>query len=186
VPPPQGQNSGHATDALWRRHAAGHTHSIAQLTLTRVLWCGNVPAGAHQGQQRLSAAKLAEALYKTDAKGLPSSWTANLVGEGRYQLSFWMVIGALAVSFWQRPRATLDLDFEVLADANGLERLRVSASSRGFGIDESWMDWNPLLKESEPRLVYGGIPVDILLPRDEQDRQALQRPGRKRVGATIL
>jgi hypothetical protein len=47
--------------------------------------------GQHHGQQLLSAAKLAEALYKTDAKGLPSGWTGNRFGEGRYHLSFWSV-----------------------------------------------------------------------------------------------
>jgi hypothetical protein len=46
--------------------------------------------GQHQGQQVLSAAKLAEALYKTDAMGLPSR-EENRFGEGRYQLSFWSV-----------------------------------------------------------------------------------------------
>ncbi|MGH8072303.1 MAG: serine hydrolase [Candidatus Entotheonellia bacterium] len=46
--------------------------------------------GQHQGQQLLSAAKLAEALYKTTAMGLPSR-EENRFGEGRYQLSFWSV-----------------------------------------------------------------------------------------------
>jgi hypothetical protein len=46
--------------------------------------------GQHQGQQVLSAAKLAEALYKTKAMGLPSR-EENRFGEGRYQLSFWSV-----------------------------------------------------------------------------------------------
>ena len=46
--------------------------------------------GQHQGQQLLSAAKLAEALYKTDAMGLPSG-LMNQFGEGRYHLSFWSV-----------------------------------------------------------------------------------------------
>ena len=42
--------------------------------------------GQHQGQQLLSATKVAEALYKTDARGLP-------IGESgaRYHLSFWSV-----------------------------------------------------------------------------------------------
>jgi hypothetical protein len=47
--------------------------------------------GQHHGQPLLSAAKLAEALYKTDAKGLPSGWTANRFGKGHYHLSFWSV-----------------------------------------------------------------------------------------------
>jgi hypothetical protein len=46
--------------------------------------------GQHQGQQLLHAAKLAEALYKTTAMGLPSR-QENPFGEGRYHLSFWSV-----------------------------------------------------------------------------------------------
>lgn len=47
--------------------------------------------GQHQGQQLLSAATLAEALYRTDARGLPSGWTANRFGDGRYHRSLWSV-----------------------------------------------------------------------------------------------
>jgi hypothetical protein len=46
--------------------------------------------GQHHGQQLLHAARLAEALYKTDAMGLPSR-QENRFGEGRYHLSFWSV-----------------------------------------------------------------------------------------------
>jgi hypothetical protein len=44
--------------------------------------------GQHQGQQLLHAGKLAEALYKTNARGLPS-YLENRFGVGRYHLSFW-------------------------------------------------------------------------------------------------
>jgi hypothetical protein len=44
--------------------------------------------GQHQGQQILHAAKLAEALYKTKAMGLPTGGQ-NRYGEARYHLSFW-------------------------------------------------------------------------------------------------
>jgi hypothetical protein len=46
--------------------------------------------GRHQGQQLLSAAKLAEALYKTQARGLPTGGK-NQFGGARYHLSFWSV-----------------------------------------------------------------------------------------------
>jgi hypothetical protein len=46
--------------------------------------------GQHQGQQLLSAAKLAEALDTTGTRGLPSR-QENRFGEGRYHLSFWSV-----------------------------------------------------------------------------------------------
>jgi hypothetical protein len=43
--------------------------------------------GQYEGRQLLSAAKLAEALYKTKAMGLPSG-LKNQYGEARYHLSF--------------------------------------------------------------------------------------------------
>jgi hypothetical protein len=46
--------------------------------------------GQHQGQQLLSAAKLAEALDKTEVRGLPTG-RKNRYGEERYHLSFWSV-----------------------------------------------------------------------------------------------
>ncbi|HEV2054337.1 MAG TPA: serine hydrolase domain-containing protein [Methylomirabilota bacterium] len=46
--------------------------------------------GRHDGQQILSATKLAEALYRTRATGLPTL-RSNLFGEQRYHLSFWSV-----------------------------------------------------------------------------------------------
>jgi hypothetical protein len=46
--------------------------------------------GQHQGQQLLPAAKLAEALHKTDTRGLHSR-QENRFGAGRYHLSFWSV-----------------------------------------------------------------------------------------------
>jgi hypothetical protein len=54
--------------------------------LTTLLQSG----GQHQGRQLLSATKLAEALYQTDAIGLPSGRT-NRFGEGRYHRSLWSV-----------------------------------------------------------------------------------------------
>lgn len=44
--------------------------------------------GRHQGRQLLSATKLAEALYRTEAMGLPTAWE-NRFGQGRYHRSFW-------------------------------------------------------------------------------------------------
>ena len=44
--------------------------------------------GRHQGRQLLSAAKLAEALYKTHIMGLPTG-EKNRFGDARYHLSFW-------------------------------------------------------------------------------------------------
>jgi hypothetical protein len=46
--------------------------------------------GRHQGRQLLSAAKLADALYKTTNNGLPTGGK-NRFGDQRYHLSFWSV-----------------------------------------------------------------------------------------------
>jgi hypothetical protein len=55
--------------------------------LTTLLQSG----GRHDGQQLLSARKLAEALYRTSpAGGLPLGWHYR-AGEGRYHLSFWSI-----------------------------------------------------------------------------------------------
>jgi hypothetical protein len=44
--------------------------------------------GRYEGQPLLHAGRLAEALYQTDARGLPTGWE-NRFGEGRYHRSFW-------------------------------------------------------------------------------------------------
>jgi hypothetical protein len=55
--------------------------------LTTLLQAG----GRHDGQQLLSARKLAEALYRTSPdSGLPLGWHYR-AGEGRYNLSFWSI-----------------------------------------------------------------------------------------------
>ncbi len=46
--------------------------------------------GRHRGQQLLSAANLADALYRTSAVGLPTG-AKNRFGDAQYHLSFWSV-----------------------------------------------------------------------------------------------
>ena len=46
--------------------------------------------GRYDGQQVLSASRLAAALYRTAAMGLPTGWK-NRFGDARYHLSFWSV-----------------------------------------------------------------------------------------------
>lgn len=120
----------------------------------------------------------------TEADVTRTLWAArDLLRASRVQ---YMLIGALALSAWGRPRATLDLDFQVLTDADGLERLQRAAPAWGFAVDESWMEWNPLLRGSQIRLVADRVPVDLLLPRDDQDREALGRRRKKRLGTKIF
>jgi Beta-lactamase len=83
--------------------------------------------GQHHGQQLLSAAKLAEALYKTDAKGLPSGWTGNRFGEGRYHLSFWSVPYRTASGcFFQIPFMAGGGGNIVMLLPNGLSAFRIA------------------------------------------------------------
>jgi hypothetical protein len=59
----------------------------------------------HQGWQLLSAVNVAQALYKTNAIGLPSG-EKNRFGEGRCPLSFWYVPYRTATGgFFQSPQA---------------------------------------------------------------------------------
>ena len=66
---------GGAAFRTWRMASTSTIDDLAKLTT--LLQHG----GQHQGQQLLSAAKLAEALYKTEAMGLPSG-EKNRFGEG--------------------------------------------------------------------------------------------------------
>jgi hypothetical protein len=89
-----------------------------------------------------------------------------------------MVIGAFALSAWGRPRATLDLDFMILADEfpRGLWK---ALNSAGFHTDQTWASHNPMLRGSQIRMRSGGIVVDILNPRDEHDRYAFKNRRKK-------
>ena len=47
-----------------------------------------VSGGRHDGEQLLSATKLAEALYQTDVRGLPTG-ASNRFGDGSYHMTLW-------------------------------------------------------------------------------------------------
>jgi len=93
----------------------------------------------------------------------------------------YMMIGAWALAVWGRPRATMDLDFLVMVDDKGLERLGEQLIQEGFSLDETWLDWNPLLKGSQLRMQYHDVIVDLMRPRDVHDNQAFERRKRKRL-----
>lgn len=65
----------------------------------------------------------------------------------------YMIIGAMAVAMWGQPRATADVDFTVLTDPEGLESLGAEAERQGFVIDRQWLEWNPLQREFQMRLM---------------------------------
>lgn len=93
----------------------------------------------------------------------------------------YVLIGAWALTAWGRPRATNDLDFLVLVNEADLHRLGDRISQKGFKLDETWQEWNPMLKGFHLRLQDQGIPVDLLRPRDPHDQQIFRRKRKKRM-----
>lgn len=93
----------------------------------------------------------------------------------------YVLVGAWALAVWGRPRATLDLDFVVMADRDGLERVGARMVRAGMEIDDAWRKWNPMLRGSQLRLRFRGVAVDVLRPRDAHDRQIFRRRRRKRM-----
>ena len=93
----------------------------------------------------------------------------------------YMMIGAWALAVWGRPRATMDLDFLVMTDDKGLGRLERHLLQEGFFSDETWLEWNPMLKDLQRRMQFQGVAVDLMRPRDIHDDQAFERRKRKRL-----
>jgi len=96
------------------------------------------------------------------------------------------LIGAMALNIYGRPRTTLDIDFLILLDEADLSNIKVMALPEGFGIDEEWAKWNPMIAKSQARLIVQNISVDIMLPRDEHDKASLKRRRRKKIGNKML
>ncbi len=92
----------------------------------------------------------------------------------------YMIIGGIAVSVWGRPRTTLDIDFAVLTNREGLDRFGRRAERYGFRIDHQWAEWNPMARANQLRLIHGNLRIDLLLPADENVRHALTRRCLKR------
>lgn len=103
--------------------------------------------------------------------------TADLLRRARLR---YMIIGGIAVSVWGRSRTTLDIDFAVLTNREGLERLGRQAERSGFRIDHQWAEWNPMARANQLRLIHRNLRIDLLLPTDEHDRHALTRRYLKR------
>jgi hypothetical protein len=90
--------------------------------------------GQHQGQQVLHTAKLAEALYKTKALGLPTR-QENRFGKGRYHLSFWSVPYRTANGcFFQIPYMVGAGGNLVVLLPNGISAFRFAAGEN-FDVD---------------------------------------------------
>src|SRR5213594_2389239 len=78
----------------------------------------------------------------------------------------YMLIGALALPVWGRPRATLDIDFMIMANAVP-ERLIMRLATLGFHRDLEWEKLNPFLQGVQNRFRSKTLTLDILLSRDE-------------------
>jgi predicted nucleic acid-binding protein len=74
------------------------------------------------------------------------------------------VIGAWALGACGRARATLDLDFLVMVDEEGLLRLVALMAQRGMVADAGWQESSPMLRGSQMR--FQGVLVDVLRPDD--------------------
>ncbi len=90
----------------------------------------------------------------------------------------YMLIGALALPVWGRPRATLDIDFMILA-AEFPERLIVRLSALGFDRDVEWERLNPFLRGAHARFRSKILTVDILLRSNEHHENAFRRRCKK-------
>lgn len=93
----------------------------------------------------------------------------------------YMLIGAWVLVAWGRPRATLDLDFLVLVNEKDLDRLSARMTRAGMTLDETWLEWNPLLRGYQLRFQCQGGTIDLLRPRDPHDQQVFQRRRKKRL-----
>jgi hypothetical protein len=87
----------------------------------------------------------------------------------------YMIVGALAVAMWGRPRATADIDITLRGDAERLESLTARAERAGFMLDREWLEWQPLLRDRHRRLTAPGSIVDLMRPRDAHEEGALGR-----------
>jgi len=91
----------------------------------------------------------------------------------------YMMIGALALSLWGRPRGTLDLDFMVQIEATGFSHLLQQAKRYGLTVDRAFRRVNPMLRRSQIQLRSGALRFDLLRPRDRHDQEAFKRRQRR-------
>ena len=87
----------------------------------------------------------------------------------------YMIFGAVAVGVWGRIRTTLDVDFLVQTDEEGLSRLETTAESSGIGVDRRWLDWNPMRRGVQIRLILEPFRADVVRATDAHDRAAMER-----------
>jgi len=87
-----------------------------------------------------------------------------------------MLMGALALGFYGEGRATRDVDLMIgVDDGSAIEQVRHRATERGFTVDENWHERYPDVRAWQIRLIYSGMFIDVMRPRDDQDVSACQR-----------
>ncbi len=87
----------------------------------------------------------------------------------------YMIIGAMAVVMWGKPRATVDIDFTVLTDPDGLDAIGAKAEREGFAIDRQWLEWHPMQRGLQLRLTSADILIDVVRPMDQHQEEAFHR-----------
>lgn len=87
----------------------------------------------------------------------------------------YLVFGAVAVGIWGRIRTTLDVDFLVQTDEEGLGRVETRAESAGLVLDRRWLDWNPLRRRVQLRLILEPFRVDVVRAVDAHDEASMGR-----------
>ena len=114
---------------------------------------------------------------KTTARDLERS-VRNIVRTLQNTRVPYMLIGAPALSAWGRPRATLDIDFMIMAD-DLPEKLVVGLAAIGFNRDLAWERHNPFLKGVHTRFHSADFDLDTLLRRDQHHDSAFKRRRKK-------
>ena len=115
---------------------------------------------------------------KTRAADLEAA-VRDVVAAIRHAKIPYMLIGALALPVWGRPRATLDMDF-MLMDMEIPRKLIDRLGRLGFSLDAEWERRNPFLKGLQSRFRSERLTLDILLSKDAHHKEAFRRRRRKR------
>lgn len=87
----------------------------------------------------------------------------------------YLIFGAVAVGIWGRIRSTLDVDFMVLTDSPGLDRVEAAAVAAGIVVDHRWLEWNPQRRGIQVRLVLEPFRADIVRAVSAHDEAAMAR-----------
>ena len=120
----------------------------------------------------------------TDPKVEANLWSAVTLLE---ELSIpYALVGALTLGVYGQGRATRDADLLIDGLPETLTTLRSHVGRLGFSVDEAWLQSNPGISDTHLRLMRHGIPVDLMLPRDEHDRSACKRRIERRFGKRSL